>query len=504
MSTEVNTARADYWNRKHKDPSWDDDIHFAFFKSNQGDLLTFKEGIALNTSKVCQEILERGSIFGLSKTPRILDFACGSGDLLISLAELLPAVEGTGIDIAEMAIQKAQARQSSLYHDKAAGLTFRVGGISELQKLAQERQSSVDVIICRDAYYLFSKEEQRLFWLSSSALLAPGGIVYIADLAAQEDTIPALQSVLIERQHGGAPISWHFVGHSNNHRAFSIEAEVPGYGFTELGDHDVDERAVYMSYRVAGQLAVDGQLKKAYKGLEDLANGLISKTHSSIPYARFIFRKSNTASPLDSRISLRVQKDFRYGSEPILLRKGKIAFPENRWSLVVGRSGVGKTSLIRVLSRQKEARGMNFHQSYPPSIFVLSQHPTLVQKLSIEMNMRLYCDDSALVNQVMDRLGFDAEKSMRLADKNLSGGEKQRVALGQAIVAQPELLLLDEPCVGIDRVRKYHFFAALRKDFLERGRQQTVICVDHEFHMIMEFFDFVFELIDGDLVMVKG
>lgn len=68
---------------------------------------------------------------------------------------------------------------------------------------------------------------------------------------------------------------------------------------------------------------------------------------------------------------------------------------------------------------------------------------------------------------VLDSLGLDTTIRERRADKCLSGGKRQQVAPWTSDCASPEILLLDEPGTGIDRVRKLQFFTGLR--LLSRG-----------------------------------
>ena len=81
----------------------------------------------------------------------------------------------------------------------------------------------------------------------------------------------------------------------------------------------------------------------------------------------------------------------------------------------------------------------------------------------------------------------------------LSGGEKQRVAIATALARQPEVLMLDEPTSGLDPLGKEEVIAAIR-----RARDEldiTVILVEHESEYVADFADRVIVLSEGRVVM---
>ena len=78
----------------------------------------------------------------------------------------------------------------------------------------------------------------------------------------------------------------------------------------------------------------------------------------------------------------------------------------------------------------------------------------------------------------------------------LSQGERQRVLIGRALMAQPRLLILDEPCAGLDPAAREHFL-----QFLQRiGRRKdapTLVLVTHHVEEIMPVFSHVLILKNG-------
>ena len=78
----------------------------------------------------------------------------------------------------------------------------------------------------------------------------------------------------------------------------------------------------------------------------------------------------------------------------------------------------------------------------------------------------------------------------------LSQGERQRVLIGRALMARPELLILDEPCAGLDPVAREHFVQFLER--LARSKSApTLVLVTHHVEEIMPAFSHVLVLKDG-------
>ncbi len=84
----------------------------------------------------------------------------------------------------------------------------------------------------------------------------------------------------------------------------------------------------------------------------------------------------------------------------------------------------------------------------------------------------------------------------------LSQGEKQRLLIARALVHQPQLLILDEPCIGLDLVAREQLLATLQQ-LAEKETVSTIILVTHHLDEIMPAFDHVLLLKDGR-VLFRG
>jgi zinc transport system ATP-binding protein len=83
--------------------------------------------------------------------------------------------------------------------------------------------------------------------------------------------------------------------------------------------------------------------------------------------------------------------------------------------------------------------------------------------------------------------------------KNLSGGQQQRVMIALSLLSEPDILILDEPTVGIDSNTLDEFYKLLKKINKENGI--TILFVTHDTGMISNYFDKVV-CIEGGKVFI--
>jgi len=150
---------------------------------------------------------------------------------------------------------------------------------------------------------------------------------------------------------------------------------------------------------------------------------------------------------------------------------------------LLGPSGCGKTTLIRcIVGTQLIASGTVQVLGRPAGsaalrhrIGYLPQNPTIYDDLRIVDNVRyfaaLYGFDGHAADSAIDRVGLSDHSTAYCG--NLSGGQRTRVSLACALVCQPELLVLDEPTVGLDPVLR----ADLWEQFADLARQGTTLLV---------------------------
>jgi molybdate transport system ATP-binding protein len=173
---------------------------------------------------------------------------------------------------------------------------------------------------------------------------------------------------------------------------------------------------------------------------------------------------------------------------------------DGRITALFGRSGSGKTSLINIIAgliRPDRGRVVVDGEALVDTesgIFVpkhrrrvgyVFQEGRLFPHLSVKQNL-LYGEWFTArthryerLDHVVELLGLGALLARKPA--SLSGGEKQRVAIGRALLASPRLLLMDEPLASLDEARKLEILP-----YIERLRDVTRIPIVYVSHSIPE------------------
>jgi zinc transport system ATP-binding protein len=127
------------------------------------------------------------------------------------------------------------------------------------------------------------------------------------------------------------------------------------------------------------------------------------------------------------------------------------------------------------------AQNVVAHQGFPATVF-----ETVMAGLTASMGLcrRPGRREKELVEQALDQVGVADLKKNLIGE--LSGGQKQRVFIARALVAQPVLLLLDEPTVGVDLGAKERFYQLLAD--LRECHGLTLLIVTHDIGVVTEQF----------------
>ena len=150
---------------------------------------------------------------------------------------------------------------------------------------------------------------------------------------------------------------------------------------------------------------------------------------------------------------------------------------------LLGPSGCGKTTLMRsIVGTQIVASGRVFVLGRPAGspelrhrVGYVTQDPTIYSDLRVIDNVRYFAalcgSGSEDVDEAISAVGLDDHRNALVA--NLSGGQRTRASLACALVAHPELLVLDEPTVGLDPVLRVDLW----QRFLRLARDGTTLLV---------------------------
>ena len=148
---------------------------------------------------------------------------------------------------------------------------------------------------------------------------------------------------------------------------------------------------------------------------------------------------------------------------------------------LLGPNGAGKSTLMKIMVGVWDATSGELQ--VPNSIGFLPEQNPLYEDMYVREYLRFFVglrskeqgakNKDQLVEDLIERVGLTAEANKRVGQ--LSKGYKQRVGLAQAMIGNPELLILDEPTTGLDPNQLEDIRALIR----EMGEQRTVILSTH-------------------------
>jgi putative ABC transport system ATP-binding protein len=186
-----------------------------------------------------------------------------------------------------------------------------------------------------------------------------------------------------------------------------------------------------------------------------------------------------------------------------------------RVSAIVGPSGGGKTTLLRILNRMSSPDsgqvlffGEPVEQKDPVQlrrrVIMLTQMPvifpgTVRENLLIGSRLAEKQEPAAEdIQAIMRRVGLDKDLSTDAAQ--LSGGEKQRLALARVMLMDPEVLLLDEPSASLDEETEARVFDLVTEFCRERCK--TLVMVTHSEKGFTGYYDCLIRIRDGKVQQV--
>ncbi|MCA9900159.1 MAG: ABC transporter ATP-binding protein [Ardenticatenaceae bacterium] len=151
-----------------------------------------------------------------------------------------------------------------------------------------------------------------------------------------------------------------------------------------------------------------------------------------------------------------------FGEQQKVLTNLSFALPNGGFTALVGPSGVGKSTLVRLLAGllRPSSGQIQYANGQPPSIGLMFQKDNLMPWRTAYENVRLPLEVQGVANEGVDTV---VNKMLNLVGLNgfaqsypaqLSGGMAQRVALARALVHRPLLLLLDEPFGALDALTR--------------------------------------------------
>jgi len=196
---------------------------------------------------------------------------------------------------------------------------------------------------------------------------------------------------------------------------------------------------------------------------------------------------------------------FSYDRRPAL-KNATFSLMKGDFLGVIGPNGAGKTTLVKLvlgllkpdsgtiklfgedISRFHEwtrigyvpQKATNFDQNFPATVFEVA---SMGRFKKAGMMRRLSAEDDRAIEKALEVVGMLDLRDRRIG--GLSGGQQQRVFIARALAGEPELLILDEPTVGVDAEAQHNFYSLLKK--LRKEYSISIVLISHDVGMVTKY-----------------
>ncbi len=178
---------------------------------------------------------------------------------------------------------------------------------------------------------------------------------------------------------------------------------------------------------------------------------------------------------------------LHYGND-VVLHDIDFAVHPREIVTILGPNGSGKSSFLRILIGALQPSGGRIMRQKHLRIGYVPQRLSIDSNLPMSVNRFLSLGsrtDSILKQKWIDQVGIESLLPMQVSQ--LSGGQLQRVMLAQALLSNPQVLILDEATQGLDQQGEAAFYRLIEQVRNEQGC--AIVLVSHDLHVVMSASD---------------
>ena len=211
---------------------------------------------------------------------------------------------------------------------------------------------------------------------------------------------------------------------------------------------------------------------------------------------------------------------LRY-TEKDILKDVNLRIEDGEFMVLVGPSGSGKTTMLKMINRLLEPTDGNIYMDekrikdyderelrlstgYVLQAIALFPNLTVAENIALIPEMKGWPKEqiASKIEELLDKVGLPATEYANRKPSELSGGEQQRIGIVRAIIAEPKILLMDEPFSALDAISRKQL-QALTKD-LHKEFGMTTIFVTHDTDEALKLGDRIAVLQEGEIVQVAN
>lgn len=210
------------------------------------------------------------------------------------------------------------------------------------------------------------------------------------------------------------------------------------------------------------------------------------------------------------------QVSKRYGAIQAL-NEVSLTIGKGEFFVLVGQSGSGKTSLLKMLNRliepdsgrifidqqdikTQDLRALRLNTGYVLQQIALFPNLTVEENICLIPEMKGWSREKRLraARDLLAQVDLPAASYLHRYPQELSGGEQQRIGILRAIIAQPAILLMDEPFSALDPISRRQLQDSIRR--LHQKLKLTIVFVTHDMKEALQLADRICILHQGKIV----